>query len=266
MARDELNIPRPGINPSQSFRVPRRKSALESNTKRMAIVAGGLAAGLALLMGAWSLTTPRRGGVPVVQADNRPIRVKPENPGGMDVDGKDASILDGSSDVAAKIAPPPEAPEIAALKKQADAAAQAAAAAKAPPPVPARTAVVAPSPAAQPTPAAQPQAAQPPAPAKPATQAAAPSKPPAPAAPAGKSAQVQLAAVLSEDAAHSEWQRLEHKMPDLLGGKKPAVSKVDVNGRTLWRVRTGGFADVGEATMFCERVRQKGGGCTVASF
>jgi hypothetical protein len=268
---DELNIPTPGMaSPSPSFRVPRRKTGLEGNTKRMAIVAGGLAAGLAVLMGVWSLSTPRRGGVPVVQADARPLREKPANPGGMDVDGKDASILSGASDAASKLAPPPETPDVAALKQQAAAAAAAATAAAKPAPVPApqvQTAAAKPAPVQPPAPVQAPPVqkavvfAPPPVAAKPVAVA----KPTQPT-PVASRAQVQLAAVTSEEAAKTEWSRLEHRMPDLLGGRKPAVSKIERDGKTLWRVRTGGFADASQATQFCEKVRSKGAGCTVATF
>ena len=60
-------------------------------------------------------------------------------------------------------------------------------------------------------------------------------------------------------AAQSEWQRLAKRMPDLLGDRRPAISKVERDGRTVWRLRTGGFADIAQATAFCERVRAKGG-------
>jgi cell division septation protein DedD len=77
---------------------------------------------------------------------------------------------------------------------------------------------------------------------------------------------VQLTAVSSEDAAKSEWQRLSKRMPDLLGQRKPAFSKTEHDGRTLWRVRTGGFSDLSQATSFCEKIRAKGVGCAVAEF
>ena len=70
----------------------------------------------------------------------------------------------------------------------------------------------------------------------------------------------------SEDAAKSEWQRLSKRLPDLLGQRKPAFSKTEHDGKALWRVRTGGFADVAQATAFCEKVRAKGAGCSVADF
>jgi hypothetical protein len=86
------------------------------------------------------------------------------------------------------------------------------------------------------------------------------------AAPAAKGTLVQLAAVSSEEAAKTEWQRLEKRFPDLLGQRKPAISRIDHDGKALWRVRTGGFDDLTEATVFCERIRAKGTGCSVAAF
>lgn len=77
---------------------------------------------------------------------------------------------------------------------------------------------------------------------------------------------VQLAAVSSEDIARQEWQRLSRRMPDLLGERAPVVSKVERDGRTYWRLRVAGFADVDAAKAFCERVRAKSTGCSVADF
>src|ERR1700733_3303119 len=56
-------------------------------TKRLARIAGGLGATLVLVVGGSSLISQRSAPVPVVQADSRPVRVKPENPGGMQVAG-----------------------------------------------------------------------------------------------------------------------------------------------------------------------------------
>jgi hypothetical protein len=77
---------------------------------------------------------------------------------------------------------------------------------------------------------------------------------------------VQLAAVGSEDDARRFWQRMTARMPELLGGKRPDMVHVERDGRSFWRVRLQGFADATAADAFCEQVRGKGGGCSVAAF
>lgn len=248
--RDNLDIP---ASADGSFRVSRQRGG-DPNTRRMAIVAGAIGGSLLLLVGAWSLTGARRSGVPVLEADARPLRVKPEKAGGLDVDGKDEAIMGGGAGAKAALAPASEAPAPQTLKAQATAA-------QAPKPVPVQQAADAGSPAVSPLPDTrppEPKAAE----VKPAD-----AKPVVKATPARTgNAQVQLAALVSEQAAMAEWQRLEKKMPDVLGGYRPAVLKVERDGKTLYRLRTGGFADAGQATSFCDKVKAKGGVCSVASF
>lgn len=248
---DDLSIPSP------TYRVPRQRRGLDPNTRKLAIIAGGLGAVLVVVVGGWSLIGHRNTTVPVVQADNRPIRVKPDNPGGLQVAGANEDILSGTGDSASgKLAPPPEVPAPQALR--------------APPPKPAAPVVAAPRPA-------QPVAAAPADPPVPAASSVVPAKPttaPAekpttterPTQAGAKGVLVQLAAVRSEAAAKSEWQRLSKRMPDLLGQHRPAFTRTDHDGRELWRVRTGGFDDVTHATRFCAQVRAKGAACTVADF
>lgn len=247
---DDLSIPSP------TYRVPRHRVGMEPGTKRLALIAGGLGAALLVFGGGWALMGQRSTTVPVVQADNRPIRVKPENPGGLQVSGAHDDILSGGNDnqAAGKLAPPPEVPAPQALR--------------APPP----SAPPASAPAASPA-ATAPQAAAAPAAVATATPVVAkPSVAVKPAEPAEKRpaaagvASVQLAAVSTEEAARSEWQRLSKRLPDLLGSQRPAFTKTERDGRTLWRVRTGGFADVAAATSFCGKMRAKGAACAVAEF
>lgn len=289
-----------------TYRTPRHRSGMDPNTRRLAVIACGIGAALLVMVGAWSLTGGKSGGVPVVEADARPLRVKPDtSQQGPDV---------GSPATPGKqaLAPTPEAPKPEALRAQAEKAAaeklaaeklaadrqaaekaamerahmeraQAGTATPATPPVASTAQVTAPlmasgRPAGQPVALTAPILPSPPAPqaARPApapAQVARPAPGSAPAStPASTSAtgasgtQVQLAAVGSESAALSEWSRLEKRMPDILGDRRPAVIRVDRDGKTIWRLRTGGFADPTQARGFCDRVRAKGGTCTVASF
>jgi hypothetical protein len=118
--RDELEIPYPTMgNATGDNYTPRDyrgEGRIDPNTKRMAIIAGGIGAALLVIMSVWSLTGHRHTGVPVIEADSRPVRVKPVNQGGMEVAGADETILSGGTDGKAVVAPAPEAPAIAALK------------------------------------------------------------------------------------------------------------------------------------------------------
>ena len=78
---DDLSIPNP------TYRVPRHHQGMDPGTRKLAMIAGGLGATLLVVVGGWSVIGHRSTTVPVVQADNRPIRVKPDNPGGMQVAG-----------------------------------------------------------------------------------------------------------------------------------------------------------------------------------
>ena len=238
---DDLSIPSP------TYRVPRHSRGMDPATRRLALIAAGLGGSLLVIVGGWTFIGHRSATVPVVQADAGPVRVKPQNPGGMQVAGANEDILSGDTqNKTDKLAPPPEVPAPQALR--------------APPPPP-PTAV----PAALPAPVV---AAPMTAPAKPAAVAEkrAPAVPERPVQAGAKGVLVQLAAVRSENAAKAEWERLSKRMPELLGPHRPAFSKTDREGQTLWRVRTGGFNDVAQATQFCQRVRAKGSGCSVADF
>lgn len=280
--RDELDIPLPAMTPS--YRVGKRRGQpMDPATRRLAVFAGLIGGSLLLLVGVWSFTGHRQGGVPVIQADSRPLRVKPANPGGLQVDGANDPLVSGGAEAKQSAAPLPETPAPQALKAE-----QQAVTPPAPPPAPPVAVVqeATPTPPIAPAspPVARAEVAPQPLPPQPPPRpraTAAVVKPPAPlvstpsllasaatsrSAPASNAALVQLAALDSETAAMSEWQRLSHKYPDLLGGRRPTIMKTEHGGKTFWRLRTGGFGDVAQATVFCERVKAKGGGCSIASF
>jgi hypothetical protein len=236
-------------------------------TRRLLLIAGGLAGTLVLMVVLWSSVGQHGGQVPVVQADSRPVRVKPANPGGMQIPGLGADTGSGDSVASAdKLAPAPETPDPQALASQVRPAAPAATQTGPTPPVvaPAQPVIAAVAPPAPAT------AAPPPAAAKPAQVAAAAVPEQRAAAPAARTpvgrTQVQLAAVGTETAARQEWDRLAHRMPGVLGSHHPVFSKIERDGHTLWRLRTGDFATEAEASQFCQEVKAKGGGCAVAAF
>jgi hypothetical protein len=244
----EAVVPRP------SYRVEREPSSVPW---RMLGIAGGVLLVVALAGGGWWAFRSLGGGssVPLVEADPRPFKVRPDDPGGLRVPNQSELILERPGQRAqqgqprpGQVTPGAEAPDLGGLR----AAAQ-------PPVRPAPT--PAPPPAAIP-PAASSVVAQPAAPLAPPVPQAVASAAPAPARPVGR-VQVQLGALPSEEAARAEWNRLAARLPELFQGRSPQVVRLDRGeGQTpLFRLRTGGLADQEAATSFCEQVRARGGAC-----
>ena len=272
---DNLQIPPPqgGQTIHSSYRA--QPPGMDSGTRRLLLAAVALGGLLLAGTGAWALLGHRNTVVPVIEADTRPVRVKPDNAGGMQVAGSEEQAMGDQAGAAHVMAPAAEAPAPQALRAQLQPAAPTVAAAAPPAPAPALPAPAsiagpeAARPAADPARAAHLAARLP---ASSAAAAAPPASPPAASTPpvpvpaAGAGPMVQLAAVDNEPAAQAEWQRLAKRMPDVLGGRRPVVQRAERDGHSVWRVRTGGFADVADATGFCARVRAKGGACTIASF
>lgn len=240
----EAVVPRP------SYRVEREASSFPW---RMLGIAGGVLLVAALAAGGWWAFRSLGGAssVPLVEADPRPFKVRPDDPGGLRVPNQSELILErpgqraqqGQAPRAGQVTPGAEAPDLGGLR----AAAQ----------PPARPA---PAPAAPP--ATSSVVAQPATPLAPPVPQASASAAPAPARPVGR-VQVQLGALPSEEAARAEWNRLAARMPELFQGRSPQVVRLDRGeGQTpLFRLRTGGLADQEAATSFCEQVRARGGAC-----
>jgi hypothetical protein len=218
---------------------------MDGGTKKLLLAASALGALLVGGMAVWSFRGHQQSaGVPTIEADIRPMRVKPENAGGMTAIGVgEQATATGSGD----LAPAAEQPDPQALLAQRHAA-----------PSPK---IAAAPPAATPS-GIQPLAVTPP-PAVPPPSANTAANP---ARPASGGPLVQLAALDSEAGATAEWQRLAHKLPDLLGDRKPVLQRFEQSGKAFWRLRTGGFADLADATQFCKRIRAKGVGCSLANF
>jgi hypothetical protein len=256
---DDISIPSP------TYRVPRHSGGMDPATRKLALIAAGIGGVLLVVVGGWSMLGHSSHGVPVVQADSSPLRVKPANPGGLQVAGAGNEIFSGGSDTdVEKLAPPAETPDPQGLSVPPPPAS--AAVARAPAPEPAAPALVA-NAQHSPDPGPVPRTAAPDVSApKPMAAAAAPPVRPAEHGTVGKGPSVQVAALSSEQAARAEWDHMVKRWPDLFGGRQPAFSKIERSGQVFWRVRTGGFDGVAQATVFCERLRAKGGGCSVADF
>ena len=228
----------------------------------MIIIAGSvLAVGAVIAALVWGFT--RGGGrqAPLVEADARPIKVRPDNPGGLRVPNQDELIFDRNRGPRAQasggLAPEAENPRVDQLRAQLAERAAQEAARNAPPPA---------SPALA-------QSAAPATPSAPATASAlnAPSLPaPVPAtaerfAPvANGRVQVQLGALPSETGARGEWDRLQKRAPELLGNRRVSLAPFDREGQTtLYRIRTGGFADAATARAFCEEMKTRSIPCMV---
>jgi cell division septation protein DedD len=239
---------------------------------------------------------------PLIKADQGPVKVSPESPGGMQVPNQDKAIYDRignggeKSGSVEKLLPPPETPkpEAPAPAKSADAGRAVAVAPLAPPPdasqgATAATAVPpgtppAPAPSALDKPPTPPSGATPPASAPvPATTAkTAAASPPAakttvapsasPATPAAATTaaapgtvRIQLGAFRQAADAEKTWQKLSQKFADLLGGLSPSIVQVDLGAKGIYqRLQAGPLADRAAAAATCEKLKALKQDCIVA--
>lgn len=260
----------------------------------------GVAIGLVAVAGIggymWSkgLLSPGAGpgGTPqLVQADPDPYKVKPENPGGMQVENQDKLVYDrvAKGEAPPRVenllpppeepkappqpaAPPPPEPEPETAVNIAPAEpAKPAEAAKIVPPPPAEAAEVleaakaAASPAAPAPPGVDPLAAAVAAATGGRTAATGPIAA-APAAPASAPGafQVQLASARSSDGAMAEWKRISEKNAALLSGLTPNVAQADLGDKgVFFRLRAGPLADRAAADALCARLASQNVACIV---
>lgn len=233
----------------------------------MGIFAGGL--WFAYVEGLRHAGAPGEGGdVPLIRADTRPMKVKPENPGGMQIPDRDMLIYGQQRPAIEHLLPPPEQPMArpappppATPPRQPPAPAVDAAAPAANPAAPMESAP--PASAAMPAPlsaaavAAARQLADPGAenPAKPVERAAAPK---------GGGVRLQLGAVRSENEARVAWERLKHKNADLLGRLSGVAIRADLGDKGIYyRIQAGPVADASAADHICGELRQRHLGCII---
>ncbi|WP_367615780.1 SPOR domain-containing protein [Plastoroseomonas hellenica] len=180
------------------------------------------------------------GSVPVIEADRRPIRVRPVARGGLQVENQDALIFDREprAQGVMRLSPEPEEPRPDLLGQL----------------------VAQPSEISS---AAATEGGQEDAPAV--TTSSVTSAPGLRAdTPATDGVQVQIGALPSAAAAEKEWARLTRRVPALFRDLEPQVSRFERNGQApLFRLRTGPLPDAETAQEFCGGVRAAGGNCFV---
>jgi sporulation related protein len=279
-----------------SRREQRGREAMDPATRHLAFIAGGLGLLLAVLIGGWLLGGHHSGAIPVIEPVAGPVRVKPVDPGGMQAMGAQAPPMVSGTGTET-LAPRPESARPDALQAEVDAARRAGSAEQKPPaaasapPITAAPGTPTPGTPGVGSPGAGAPSSGAPAPGAPSTSAGETPQPaplPVPHSPgAAKSSPllrteaepggdgpvrqngplaVQLAALNSHEAAQLEWSRLCRGHPALFSGRKPDVEQVDREGRTIYRLRTRGFASMTDANAFCEQARAQRVACTVAAF
>jgi len=261
---------------------------------RLGTAAKAMSAALAVAVLAWGVRygndylnppPPPPGPVPVIGPDAGPVKVIPDNPGGVTVPDQDKVILNGdkAQPKVEQLLPPPETPLASPGVQPAPPPAPQPVAQQPPAPPPQSSSPAeAPSQAAS-LPEAAPQLASPPPPAasisprpapvavivpppppKPAMTAAVPAAPPPAAAlPAGKGYFLQLGSVRSAEDAQASWTRLKTAQPDILAPLPANAVKVDLgpDRGVYYRIMAGPIADEASAARSCNTLKQRNVAC-----
>lgn len=188
--------------------------------------------------------------IPLIRADERPTKVKPENPGGMEVPDRDKLIYTQKRATVEHLLPPPEKPM----------------------PRPTAPSAVAPSGSPQPplmtaaggasNPGPQPHSQQPTGKLPANAGSAAPTAAKPAAAQQTGGARIQLASVRSEEAARQEWDRIRRANPDLLGSASANFVRADLGDKgVFYRLQTAPIAD---AERVCGELKRRNIGCIIA--
>lgn len=232
----------------------------------------------------WAHEKDRQSGgegiVPLIRADEKPVRSRPETPGGLVVPNQDKTVYERVSPGSVpqgpeKLLPPPPEPQIppptpplppapAALPPATVPPGTATETPAAPPPSVSQDAVPT---APQATPPAgepqQPETLTPPAPGT-----AQPTQPPQSQSIANlidslSGHRIQIASVRTEEQAKATWARLQQSNGDVLGSLTMRAVRVDLGERgTFYRVQAGPLDDAG-ANAACGKLRSRSVDCIV---
>ena len=236
------------------YRPDRRLPMIALAVAAMAVFAGGL--WFAYYQGTRHPAAVSPGDtVPLLRADERPAKVRPDQPGGMAIPDQNVSLYNDK----------PGAPPVEKLLPAAEqplprpvAPPKEIAAAMPPAMTPAPPQAV-PAPAAPATTQTAKPAAK--AAAKPAQPAATPVKAPAGTGPI----QLRLASLKTPDEARDEWARLKRENPDILGKLTAVAVKTDLGDKGVYyRIQAGSFSDAAAAEKLCSELKRRKLGCILA--
>lgn len=255
----------------------RREHARRTGRARIWFAVAALAVAAGAIWYAFELTNRvgEEGVAPLIKADEGPSRVKPDEPGGMEVPHQDKAVyeeLGGDKAAAApkaeSLLPPPEQP----LPRPAPAAVEREptkvipiinAVEESPPAPPAAPEPKTVTAAAKETPPAAPMVEEAkPAPVSPAAGGSEMQMAAKPAAATG-SYRVQLSSMRSSADADAAWKKMQKTYPDLLGGLAVNVVKVDLGEKgTYYRVQAGAMSEQA-AKDLCAELKRRNADCLV---
>lgn len=285
MSYDEPKAPDPAFTPDTG-RAPKWRNRWLAGAVALAALGGF--AGIVWYAYDLGIRAGSESVAPLIKAEEGPAKIRPEEPGGMEVPYQDKLVYDRlapdqAEPPAERLLPPPEAPlppPQAAEPPPPVAAPLDSAGVQVPEPPPPSPLIAlietevpksaVPPPLTAGIETAAPEAVPtPPAPEVAASQEAAPAKEAESvtdltAAPA-ESYRVQVAAVRSSEAAYGGWQRLQAQHKDLLGKLKLTVQRVDLGPEkgVFYRVQAGPLADKAAARDLCTKLSLRRVGCLI---
>lgn len=285
MSYDEPKAPDPAFTPDTG-RAPKWRNRWLAGAVALAALGGF--AGIVWYAYDLGIRAGSESVAPLIKAEEGPAKIRPEEPGGMEVPYQDKLVYDRlapdqAEPPAERLLPPPEAPlppPQAAEPPPPVAAPLDSAGVQVPEPPPPSPLIAlietevpksaVPPPLTAGIETAAPEAVPtPPAPEVAASQEAAPAKEAESvtdltAAPA-ESYRVQVAAMRSSEAAYGGWQRLQAQHKDLLGKLKLTVQRVDLGPEkgVFYRVQAGPLADRAAARDLCTKLSLRRVGCLI---
>ncbi|MGH7062672.1 MAG: SPOR domain-containing protein [Stellaceae bacterium] len=223
--------------------------------RRLLTIAAGLAVMVLFAGGLWLayVAGTRHGGgagaadVPLIRADARPDKVKPDKPGGLQIPDRNMLVYGEDRNMVEHLLPPPEQP----MPRPAP-----------PPPGSAAASPPVSGAAAPPAPSAAP--AQKPATAPPRPTAVKKVETVRTGLSKAGGIRLQLASVRSEEVARREWDRIKRRNHDLLGNLTASAIRADLGGKGVYyRIQTAPVGDLAAADRICGALKERNVGCIV---